>query len=144
VYKRFFDFAISLCLLIILSPVFLILAILVKATSEGPVFVSLKRVGEKGKIFNLYKFRSMIYGAHSLKKEMLAHNERKDGPLFKIKNDPRVTKFGKFLRSLSLDEFPQLFNVLQGKMSLVGPRPHEPEEVSNYQRGYKRLLSIKA
>lgn len=143
VYKRIFDFVVALLLLIILSPVFLILAILVKSTSDGPIFVSLKRVGEKGKIFNLYKFRSMINGAHSMKKEMLAHNERKDGPLFKIKNDPRVTKFGKFLRASSLDEFPQLFNVLQGKMSLVGPRPHEPEEVSNYQRGYKRLLSIK-
>ncbi len=143
VYKRIFDFILALFLLIILSPIFLILAILVKTTSEGPIFVSLKRVGEKGKIFNLYKFRSMINGAHSLKSEMLAHNERKDGPLFKMKNDPRVTKFGKFLRTSSLDEFPQLFNVLRGTMSLVGPRPHEPEEVSNYQRGYKRLLSIK-
>lgn len=143
VYKRIFDFFIAFFLLIVLLPVFLILAILVKTTSSGPVFVSLQRVGEKGKIFNLYKFRSMINGAHSMKKDILAHNERKDGPLFKMKNDPRVTKFGAWLRKTSLDELPQLFNVLKGTMSLVGPRPHEPEEVLNYQRGYKRLLSIK-
>jgi lipopolysaccharide/colanic/teichoic acid biosynthesis glycosyltransferase len=105
--------------------------------------VQLKRVGQKGKIFKMYKFRSMVKDAHLMKSEIKNLNERPDGPLFKMKNDPRVTTFGKFLRRTSLDELPQLFNVLAGEMSLVGPRPHEPEEVSEYQRGYRKLLTIK-
>jgi exopolysaccharide biosynthesis polyprenyl glycosylphosphotransferase len=141
--KRLFDFILSLLILIILSPLFLAIALLVKFSSPGPVFVSLSRVGVKGKIFKLYKFRSMIKDAHSLKQEMMRYNQRADGPLFKMKNDPRITSVGKFLRKTSLDELPQLFNVFLGNMSLVGPRPHEPEEVSKYQRGYKKLLSIK-
>jgi exopolysaccharide biosynthesis polyprenyl glycosylphosphotransferase len=143
VVKRLFDFFIALILLIILSPLFLVLAILIKLTSKGTVFVSLSRVGAKGKMFKLYKFRSMITGAHQMKEKMMAYNERADGPLFKIKDDPRVTKLGRRLRRTSLDELPQLFNVLKGQMSLVGPRPHEPEEVLKYQRGYKKLLTIK-
>jgi len=143
VYKRVFDFIISLLLIIILSPIFLILGIIIKSSSRGSIFVALPRVGVKGKIFKTYKFRSMIKGAHQLKSKMMAYNERIDGPLFKMKNDPRVTKFGGWLRRTSLDELPQLFNVLKGEMSLVGPRPHEPEEVSKYQRGYKKLLTVK-
>ncbi len=91
----------------------------------------------------MYKFRSMVNDAHAMKKNILQYNERKDGPLFKMKNDPRVTKLGRYLRHLSIDELPQFFNVFLGQMSLVGPRPHEPEEVSQYQRGYKKLLTIK-
>ena len=143
VYKRIFDFFGALVLLIILSPLFLVLAILIKVTSDGPVFVSLDRVGMRGKIFGMYKFRSMIKDAHILKSDMMAYNERPDGPLFKMKNDPRVTKVGKFIRRWSLDELAQVFNVLTGKMSLVGPRPHEPIEVSKYEKGYKKLLTVK-
>ncbi|MFA5126468.1 MAG: sugar transferase [Patescibacteria group bacterium] len=143
VYKRLFDLVVSILLIIILSPVLLLLAILVALTSPGPMIVGLERVGAKNKIFKMYKFRSMIKNAHLLKPDILRYNERPDGPLFKMKNDPRVTKFGRFLRRTSLDELPQLFNVLLGQMSLVGPRPHEPQEVSQYRRGYKKLLAIK-
>jgi exopolysaccharide biosynthesis polyprenyl glycosylphosphotransferase len=144
VAKNFFDVILSILLIVILSPLFLVLAALVKITSKGPVFVSLSRVGRKGKIFKMYKFRSMVKDAHKMKPEIMEQNERYDGPLFKMKNDPRVTKFGRWLRRTSMDELPQLFNVLKGQMSLVGPRPHEPEEVSRYQRGYKKLLTIKS
>src|SRR3989344_2066700 len=142
VWKRIFDFVLALILLIILSPLFLVLAIIIKATSPGKIFVRLERVGVRGKIFKVCKFRSMVAGAEKMKEQVLPFNERKDGPLFKMKNDPRVTEFGRWLRRTSLDELPQLFNVLQGQMSLVGPRPHEPQEVSQYQRGYKKLLTI--
>jgi exopolysaccharide biosynthesis polyprenyl glycosylphosphotransferase len=143
VAKRIFDFILANLALIVLSPLFIIIALLIKFTSPGPVFVSLDRVGVKGKMFKLYKFRSMIKDAHILKADMMKFNQRADGPLFKMKNDPRITKIGRFLRKTSLDELPQLFNAFIGNMSLVGPRPHEPEEVSKYQRGYKKLLSIK-
>lgn len=142
VAKRIFDIIFASFALIFLSPLFLIIALMIKLDSEGPVFVRLKRVGEKGKIFSLLKFRSMIKDAEKMKKDLLPYSERK-GPLFKMKNDPRITKFGKFLRKTSLDELPQLVNVLKGEMSLVGPRPHEPEEVALYERYQKRLLFIK-
>lgn len=141
--KRLVDIAISLLGLIILSPIFLILAIIIKMDSKGPVIVKLKRVGARGQIFFLYKFRSMINNAQQMKNDLLKYNERNDGPLFKMENDPRITKFGRFLRRTSLDELPQLFNVLKGEMSLVGPRPHEPEEVAQYQKPHKQLLIIK-
>ncbi len=143
VLKRLFDLLISFVLLVLLSPIFLVVALLIKLDSRGPIFVALKRVGRKGEIFKMYKFRSMVNDAHAMKKNILQYNERKDGPLFKMKNDPRVTKLGRYLRHLSIDELPQFFNVFLGQMSLVGPRPHEPEEVSQYQRGYKKLLTIK-
>ncbi|MDD5749846.1 MAG: sugar transferase [Patescibacteria group bacterium] len=143
VYKRIFDFVGAIFLAVILLPIFLVLALLIKLDSPGPIFVSLNRVGRKGETFKLYKFRSMVKDAHKLKSEMLKYNERNDGPLFKMSNDPRITRFGRFLRRTSLDELPQIFNVIRGQMSLVGPRPHEPEEVDKYQRGYKRLLALK-
>lgn len=143
VIKRVFDIVISILLIIFLLPLFIIISILIKLSSKGCIFVSLKRVGLKGKLFNIYKFRSMVKDAHKMKEEMMGQNERNDGPLFKIKNDPRITKIGKFLRRYSIDELPQLFNVLKGNMSLVGPRPHELEEVNKYKKGYKRLLSIR-
>lgn len=143
VYKRIFDVVVSSILILVLLPIFIFVAILVKIDSSGPVFVRLSRVGARGNFFNIYKFRSMIKDAHKMKSDIIKYNERSDGPLFKMKDDPRVTKFGKFLRRSSLDELPQLFNVWIGNMSLVGPRPHEPEEVDKYQRGYKKLLSIK-
>ena len=142
VIKRFIDIILSGLSLIILSPFFLIIAILIKLNSKGPVFVKLKRVGGRGKEFKLYKFRSMVDNAEFLKKDLMKYNER-TGPLFKMKNDPRITKIGKFIRRYSIDELPQLFNVLRGEMSLVGPRPHEPEEVENYQKHHKQLLILK-
>ncbi len=143
VLKRLFDILISFLLIVILAPLLIVLAILVKSSSKGSVFVSLDRVGSKGRNFKMYKYRSMVKGADKLKEQMMNLNERTDGPLFKVQNDPRITKLGKWLRKTSLDELPQLFNVLKGNMSLVGPRPHEPQEVSRYQRGYKKLLTIK-
>jgi exopolysaccharide biosynthesis polyprenyl glycosylphosphotransferase len=143
VIKRLFDIVASLIILIILSPVFLVLAIMIKLDSPGPVFVRLKRVSQ-GKLFGMYKFRSMVENAKELKKELMKLNERKDGPLFKMKNDPRITNFGKFLRRTRLDEFAQLFNVLKGEISLVGPRPHEPEEVEQYKTHHRKVLAIKS
>lgn len=141
--KRFFDFIVSFFALIILSPLFILIFILIKLDSKGPVLFSQIRVGQKGKKFKIFKFRSMVYNAESLKSKLYFQNQRKDGPLFKIENDPRITKFGKILRKTSLDELPQLINVFLGDMSLVGPRPHLPEEVKNYKDDWKFLLSIK-
>ncbi|MDO8558572.1 MAG: sugar transferase [bacterium] len=142
VVKRVLDIGGSILGLVILSPIFLIVAVIVKGDTPGSVFVRLKRVSQ-GRTFDLYKFRSMIIGAHEMKKELLAYNERQDGPLFKMKNDPRITRVGRWLRKTRIDEFPQLFNVLRGEMSLVGPRPHEPEEVAKYQKHHKKVLAIK-
>ena len=141
--KRLVDSICALIGLIVLSPVFLTLCIIIKLDSKGPVFVKLQRIGERGRRFGLFKFRSMIKHAHKMKKDLSRNNERKDGPLFKMGNDPRITGFGRLLRKTSLDELPQLFNVLKGEMSLVGPRPHEPEEVARYQKHHKQLLTIK-
>lgn len=142
VIKRIFDTILALIALIIFSPFFLIIPILIKFDSRGSAFVFLERVGRRGKKFKLIKFRSMIEGADDLKKELMPLNER-HGPLFKIKNDPRITKLGQFLRKTSIDEIPQFINVLKGKMSLVGPRPHEPVEVEKYEGYQKKLLFIK-
>ena len=141
--KRGFDIIFSTIILILLIPLFLVIGIIIKVDSSGPIFAKLERVGRKGKTFTLYKFRSMIIGAQGMKKELTQYNERADGPLFKMKNDPRITRFGKFLRASSIDELPQFWNVLRSKMSVVGPRPHEPEEVSHYQKHHKTLLAIK-
>jgi exopolysaccharide biosynthesis polyprenyl glycosylphosphotransferase len=143
IFKRFFDILFSLLSLIILAPVFLLTSLMIIIDSQGGVFVKLPRIGEKGKKFTLYKFRSMIKNAHLLKGELLKMNERSDGPLFKIKNDPRITRVGRFIRKTSIDELPQFFNVLKGDMSMVGPRPHEPEEVNRYERWHRKLLTIK-
>ncbi len=140
--KRSADIILSSLGMIILSPLLAVIALMIKIDSAGSAVVGLERVGERGRKFRLYKFRSMVKNAEQLKKELLDQNER-SGPLFKITNDPRVTRLGKFLRVTSLDEFPQLWNVLKGNMSLVGPRPHELSEVNGYQKAHKRLLSIK-
>ena len=125
--KRFLDIACSFLLLVISIPLFFIIAILIKIDSKGPVFFLQKRCGKDGREFNMYKFRTMVKDAEFLKKEL--KNEM-DGPMFKMKNDPRVTQTGKFLRKWSLDELPQLLNVLKGDMSLVGPRPLANEEMA--------------
>ncbi len=143
ILKRVFDIFFAILSLIILIPLFLIIALLVKVDSVGSVFYGQKRVGVKGQTIIIWKFRSMIKNADALKDKLLVHNERKDGPLFKITDDPRLTRVGKILRQWSLDELPQLWNVLRGSMSLVGPRPHLPKEVQNYEKQQKKLLNIK-
>lgn len=143
ILKRLFDLIIGIVILFVLLPLLLLIGVLVVATSNGQIMVKLPRVGTGGKKFNLYKFRSMIKDAHKLKPVLRSANERADGPLFKMTNDPRITRFGGFLRRWSIDELPQLLNVIGGQMSLVGPRPHEPEEVSRYETGDKKLLVIK-
>jgi len=143
VVKRIADLIGGFFILIFFSPLFALVAVIIKMDSPGPVFVKLPRVGERGRKIGIYKFRSMVKGASRMKKDLFKYNERKDGPLFKMKNDPRITRFGRILRRTSLDELPQVINVLKGEMSLVGPRPHEPEEVAQYQKRYKQLLTIK-
>jgi exopolysaccharide biosynthesis polyprenyl glycosylphosphotransferase len=150
IIKRIVDIVFSILALIILFPLFVLIALGIKLDSAGPVYARLDRIGQ-GKKFKLYKFRSMYRGAHKMKynpdgtlsEAFKKINERGEGPLFKTRNDPRVTPFGKFIRKTRLDEFPQLFNVLRGEMSLVGPRPHEPEEVAKYEKRHRKLLTIK-
>lgn len=142
IIKRTFDVISAALGLAVLSPVFLIVGLLVKLDSEGPMIMKLERVGEGGKRFKVLKFRSMVKNAEALKQELLEQNER-EGPLFKMRNDPRITRLGKFIRKTSLDELPQLWNVLKGEMSVVGPRPHEPEEVARYAKHHRKVLSIK-
>ncbi len=143
ILKRLFDFFAALILLLLFSPIGLIVASLIKLDSKGSVFYTQKRAGHKGRHFNFYKFRSMVKGADKAKAALLDKNEIKDGVIFKIKKDPRITKIGYFLRKHSLDELPQLFNVLKGNMSLVGPRPPVPEEVEKYSHDYMQRLSIR-
>lgn len=140
--KRILDVLGSLILIIILSPLLILLSMLVKFTSSGPVLYVSPRVGLCGKIFPFYKFRSMRVGADKRKKELSDKNE-KDGPIFKMKNDPRITPVGRFLRKYSLDELPQLFNVLFGHMSLVGPRPPLADEVEKYDDAAMQRLSVR-
>jgi exopolysaccharide biosynthesis polyprenyl glycosylphosphotransferase len=140
--KRAIDTAISLAVLTILFPVLLVVAILIKLTSPGPVFFVQNRVGMNQRQFKLYKFRSMVADAEQRKSELLHLNER-DGPAFKIENDPRITRIGRFIRRTSIDELPQLFNVLSGEMSLVGPRPPLPDEVRKYEWLFRKRLSVK-
>lgn len=141
-WKSFGDFWISFLILFMLSPVMLFIAIMIKATSKGPVIFKQERVGLRGRKFYIYKFRTMVQDAEALKASLEALNES-DGPTFKIKNDPRITLIGRFLRKTGLDELPQLFNVLKGEMSLIGPRPPLPSEVEKYQRWHLRRLSVK-
>jgi exopolysaccharide biosynthesis polyprenyl glycosylphosphotransferase len=140
--KRLLDATASLLLLVLLGPLLLIVALAIKLTSPGPIFFVQKRVGMNKRTFHLYKFRSMYIDAEKRRQE-LAHLNEMDGPVFKIKNDPRVTPLGRLIRMTSIDELPQLLNVVRGQMSLVGPRPPLPEEVESYDWLYRRRLSIK-
>jgi exopolysaccharide biosynthesis polyprenyl glycosylphosphotransferase len=142
VTKRIFDFSVSLVLLFLLLPCMAVIAVIIKVSSQGPAIFKQKRMGYNGRVFNCYKFRTMICNAEELKDNLCELNEM-EGPVFKIRNDPRVTKIGKFLRKTSIDELPQLVNVIKGDMSLVGPRPPIPEEVCKYQLSDRRRLSIK-
>jgi exopolysaccharide biosynthesis polyprenyl glycosylphosphotransferase len=140
--KRVFDFVVAVIALIFVSPLMAGVALLVKLDSPGPVFFKQTRVGKWGKTFPCYKFRSMYIDAEERKAELMALNEA-DGVVFKMKNDPRVTRVGSVIRKLSIDELPQLFNVIKGEMSLVGPRPPVPSEVSQYEFDQiRRLESI--
>lgn len=141
--KRAMDIIISIVAIIIASPIMLIAAVAVKLDSPGPIIFAQNRVGQNGRTFKLYKFRSMYIDAEERKKELLAQNEIQGGVMFKMKNDPRVTKVGKFIRKTSIDELPQLFNVLKGSMSLVGTRPPTLDEVAKYKKGQWRRISIK-
>ena len=141
--KRFFDFVASLLGLVLLSPLFLILIIVIKIDSKGPVFFIQKRVGKNGKIFGLYKFRTMIVNAEEMIANFTPEQQKEWKENFKLKNDPRITKAGSFLRCTSLDELPQLLNILKGDMSLVGPRPIVETELEWYGENKEKLLSIK-
>ncbi len=143
VSKRILDIALSVLGIIFLSPLFMIVAILIKLEDRnGRVIFKQVRVGKDGKQFIMYKFRSMVANAEELKPKLMSQNEV-TGPVFKIKNDPRVTKVGRFIRKTSIDELPQLFNVLKGEMTLVGPRPPLPEEVAQYTSYEWQRLSVK-
>ena len=142
-FKRVIDIVGSLCGLIILSPLFLIVAILIKLEDpKGKIFFSQKRNGLHGKTFNMYKFRSMVHNAEELLEQLQEQNEQ-TGPVFKIKDDPRITKIGKFIRKTSIDELPQLINILKGDMSIVGPRPPIPREVEQYTQYQMQRLLVK-
>jgi len=140
--KRGIDIIVSFAGLVLLAPVFLLTALVIKLSSRGPLFFKQERNGMNGRKFTLLKFRSMVVGAEEMRDELLALNEM-DGPVFKIRNDPRITGIGKFLRKTSLDELPQLINVLNGDMSLVGPRPLPLVEVANFEAWQRRRLSIR-
>src|SRR3989344_298885 len=128
-WKRIFDLVVALVGLVLVLPLVPFIAVAIKLDSAGPIIVKLERVSERRKI-GVYKFRSMVKNAEELKESLMHLNERKDGPLFKIKHDPRLTKVGKLLRKFRLDEFPQLINVLKGELAIVGPRPREPRKAA--------------
>ena len=140
--KRFFDVMLSLCFILLFSPIMLLTALLIRLTSRGPIFFKQVRVGQGGRHFWCYKFRSMCVDAED-KKQLLMHLNEASGPVFKIKRDPRVTPIGSFIRKLSIDEFPQFFNVLRGDMSIVGPRPPIPAEVSTYTAHQRGRLAVR-
>lgn len=154
IIKRIFDVVFSLLFIIIFSPFIMLFAILIKIDSKGPILYFNERVGQAGNLFKLYKFRSMLIKyctgdeyaskeAEEYERDLISQQNSKDGPVYKIANDPRITRVGKFIRRWSIDEMPQFFNVLMGHMSLVGPRPHQPREVAKYEFHHKKVLSIK-
>lgn len=139
--KRLFDMIASSLTLFVLSPFLLIIAVLIKLDSPGPVFYISKRCSKNGRLFDFYKFRSMKDGSHALKEHFRCRSDV-SGPVFKIKRDPRITRVGRFIRKYSIDELPQLFNVVKGDMSLVGPRPPTPDEVEKYEFWQMQRLNI--
>ncbi|AEI45249.1 sugar transferase [Paenibacillus mucilaginosus] len=140
--KRMIDIVGAIVGLVITAPLFIILAILIKLEDQkGPVFFKQQRVGKNEALFHMFKFRSMVSNAEELLAQLLSQNEV-SGHMFKMKNDPRITRIGRFIRKTSLDELPQLWNVLRGDMSLVGPRPPLPREVKEYSNYHKQRLSV--
>lgn len=143
IVKRIFDVAASVIIVVILSPLLLITAIAVKQHDGGPVIFRQRRVGKSGEIYDCLKFRSMVTNAEDLRTELLSQAHDGQGVLFKLKNDPRVTPVGRFIRRFSIDELPQLFNVIKGDMSLVGPRPALEAEVAQYKTHVLRRLDVR-
>ena len=141
-FKRSIDVICSIMGLIALSPIFLIVSILIRLESKGERIFKQKRVGLNGEEFEIYKFRSMVANAEELKEKLAEENEM-SGPMFKMKDDPRITKVGKFIRKTSIDELPQLINVVKGEMSLVGPRPSLPKEVAEFEEWMNERLLVK-
>jgi exopolysaccharide biosynthesis polyprenyl glycosylphosphotransferase len=139
--KRFMDIVLAGSALIMLAPLVALIILAIKRDNPGPIYFSQTRVGRGGRLFRLHKFRTMVTNAEDLKQTLLAQNES-DGPVFKIRNDPRVTRVGRLLRKTSLDELPQLWNVLIGDMSLVGPRPALPSEVIHWEKWQCRRLVV--
>ena len=137
--KRLVDVTVAVIVLLLTSPLWVLVPVTIRLDSPGPVLFNQVRIGRKGEPFIVHKFRSMVANAEAQKSQLMAFNEA-DGPLFKIRNDPRMTRVGRFLRRTSLDELPQVWNVLKGDMSLVGPRPALPEEVAQYEEWHKRRL----
>lgn len=140
--KRLLDIMGSIIGLILTSPIFIIVTLAIRIESKGNVIFTQKRVGLNGKEFNMYKFRSMVINAEDLKEKLKDNNEM-SGPMFKMKDDPRITKVGKFIRKTSIDELPQLFNILKGEMSFVGPRPSLPNEVKKFEDWMMKRLCVK-
>lgn len=140
--KRILDILGALVGLILLSPILIIVGILIKLESKGAIIFAQKRVGLNGKEFKMYKMRSMVVNAEEIKEQLSSGNEM-SGPMFKMKNDPRITKIGKFIRKTSIDELPQLFNVFKGDMSLVGPRPSLPKEIEEFESWMLKRLDVK-
>ncbi|MEJ2214516.1 MAG: exopolysaccharide biosynthesis polyprenyl glycosylphosphotransferase [Gammaproteobacteria bacterium] len=142
VLKRAMDILASLMAIIMLSPVFLFTGLAIKLEDPGPSIFKQERVGRWGKTFTMFKFRSMVMDAEKLKEQLIDQNESEAGVIFKMKKDPRITRVGSFIRKYSIDELPQLFNVLNGDMSLVGPRPPVPAEVQEYSLSDRRRLDV--
>lgn len=141
--KRVFDVVFSIIGMVLLSPVFLIIAIIIKLDSKGPVFFVHKRIGEKGKPIGIYKFRTMVDKAEDLIKSFTPEQKEEFERSYKLENDPRITKIGNFLRKTSLDELPQILNILKGDLSLIGPRPIVEAELEKYEDNKEKFLSVK-
>ncbi|MCR1951947.1 sugar transferase [Clostridium sp. DSM 100503] len=142
ILKRMIDIIGSIICIVLVSPVLLVTAVLIKLESKGRILFSQTRVGLHGKEFKIYKFRSMVDGAEALRKS-IEHKNEMSGPMFKVRDDPRITKIGRFIRKTSIDELPQLINVLKGEMSLVGPRPSLPSEVEKFEPWMLKRLEVK-
>lgn len=139
--KRALDVMASLSLALLVSPLLIVVAVLIKL-DKGPIFYRQKRVGLNGAVFEMWKFRSMVVDADQVRDELESENEMQNGVIFKMKRDPRITRVGRVIRKLSIDELPQLINILRGEMSLVGPRPPIPAEVAQYTRSDRRRLAV--
>jgi len=140
--KRFMDVILATIALVVLSPIFLIIAIAIKIESKGPVFFKHTRIGKNGKIIKLYKFRSMVINAEELIKSFTPEQMKEYKENYKLTNDPRITKIGKFLRKTSLDELPQLLNIIKGDLSIIGPRPVVTDELEKYGANTEKFLSV--